>query len=119
MCFVVVPLTPPVDLTAESNGAYQIMVKWKVLRTVPTNLFELVTVLLSQGRWGGGGVATQESVMQGAPRSQPLPFYIAVLTEKKTPFTYLQEKHSYLFFVGSVRDILKGPLRYPFSNFGS
>ncbi|KAK2566723.1 Hemicentin-1 [Acropora cervicornis] len=24
-----VPMTPPVDLTAESNGAYQIMVKWK------------------------------------------------------------------------------------------
>ena len=25
-----VPLTPPVDLIVQSNGAYQLMVKWKV-----------------------------------------------------------------------------------------
>ena len=28
--FFLVPLTPPLDLTVQSNGAYQVMVKWKV-----------------------------------------------------------------------------------------
>ena len=57
---------------------------------------------------------------EAALRSKPLPCHIFEIPPigNDTPFTYLQKKHSDLlsFFVRSVRDILKGPLKYLIKN---
>lgn len=43
---LIVPMTPPVDLTAESNGAYQIMVKWKVIRLFSLFFFNIIVIII-------------------------------------------------------------------------
>ena len=39
-------MTPPLDLTAESNGAYQIMVKWKVIRLLSLFFFNIIIIII-------------------------------------------------------------------------
>ena len=75
-------------------------------------------------RGGGGWMVLKKVLCREAPPQGPNLQLLHTIFNRKgvpsigsgPPFTYLQKKH-YLFVVGCVRDILKGPFKYPNDSF--